>query len=127
MSTSNHAQTDRQSENAIKTLSRMLKHLLQRSSTDWDKYLPKVEFEYNCSKHDSTGITPFKVDIGILSARPITREVQNCKTNPQYFIEEVDKREAFRQLARDSIATAISKQKSMKTKIESNNHFKRRI
>lgn len=81
MSTSDHAETNGQSKAAKKTLSGMLKNIVRTSPTEWDKYLPEMEFEYNSSKHESTGLIPYEVEIERIPTRSITRELKKRKTN----------------------------------------------
>ena len=36
----------------------MNRSVIQNSKGDWDLALPELEFEYNSSKHASTGLSP---------------------------------------------------------------------
>ena len=71
-STAYHPQTDGQSEVANKVIEQMLRTFINQHQTDWDDWLPCLEYAYNCSKNATTGIPPFELDLG----RKIT-----CPTN----------------------------------------------
>lgn len=65
MSTARHAQTDGQSERMNRTLEQMLRAFVKPPHhTDWDKWLPTLEFAYNDSVQASTGATPFFLNYG---------------------------------------------------------------
>lgn len=81
MSTSDHSQTDGPSEYVTMILGGILTNILQTSPADWNKYLSDKEFEYNCRKHESTGLTTFEADFGRNPAKPTTRELKNCRKN----------------------------------------------
>ncbi|GAU28841.1 hypothetical protein TSUD_21780 [Trifolium subterraneum] len=55
MSTSNHPQTDGQSERTIQTLEDMLRACVLEDGGNWSKHLHLVEFAYNNSYHASIG------------------------------------------------------------------------
>jgi hypothetical protein len=59
MSTSNHPQTDGQTERANRTFEEMLRCFVSPYHDDWDELLSTLEFAYNDSLHASTGVTPF--------------------------------------------------------------------
>ena len=37
---------------------------MDATQTDWDRYLPSLQFAYNTAKHTSTGETPFFLNYG---------------------------------------------------------------
>ena len=59
-----HPQTDGQSEIANSTVLDLLKCYVSDQRTDWEKYLPLVEFAYNNTVHSSTSKAPFEVIYG---------------------------------------------------------------
>ena len=59
-----HPQTDGQSEIANATVLDLLKCYVSDRQTEWEKYLPLVEFAYNNTIHSSTGKAPFEVIYG---------------------------------------------------------------
>ena len=61
MSTSDHPETDGQTERANRVLEEILRGYVQ-SFTSWSEFLPMVEFAINNSVHASTTPTPFFVN-----------------------------------------------------------------
>jgi hypothetical protein len=84
MSTSNHPQTDGQTERANRTLEEMLRPYVNLHTDDWDDHLTAVEFAYNNSVQASTGFTPFYLNTGrnpvtpaaLLSSTPVEADNQ---------------------------------------------------
>jgi hypothetical protein len=68
MSTPFHPNTD-PAERVNQSLEIMLRMYTNDNSTDWDDYLPAVEFAHNNALVSSTGFTPFQLDTG---RHPIT-------------------------------------------------------
>lgn len=68
-----HLETDGQSERSIQTSIGMLRPTFQSEPKIRDEYLPKVEFEFNASKQESTNLAPFEIDIGRIPSRPLTK------------------------------------------------------
>jgi len=64
MSTSNHPQTDGQTERANRVIEEMLRPLINQRHDDWDQHLTAIEYAYNDSVQASTGHTPFYLDYG---------------------------------------------------------------
>jgi hypothetical protein len=62
MSTSDHPESDGQSERANRIIEDILRaHAVSRKQT-WSSMLPHVVFAYNTAEHSSTGFTPFYVN-----------------------------------------------------------------
>ena len=59
-----HPQTDGQSEVANATVLDLLKSYVADRQTDWERYLPLVEFAYNNTVHSTTGKAPFEIIYG---------------------------------------------------------------
>ena len=59
MSTTHHLQTDRQTEQANRTLEDMLRAYVNYKQDNWDDCLAAAEFAYNNSVQASTGFSPF--------------------------------------------------------------------
>ena len=59
-----HPQTDGQSEIVNGTILDLLKCYVADRQTQWEKYLPLMEFAYNNTIHSSTGKAPFEVIYG---------------------------------------------------------------
>ncbi|MCO5609114.1 hypothetical protein L7F22_063336 [Adiantum nelumboides] len=60
-SSSFHPQTDGQSEIANSVVLDLLKSYISDQKTQWERYLPLVEFAYNNTIHSSTGKAPFEI------------------------------------------------------------------
>ena len=72
LSSSYHPQTDGQMERTNQTLKELLRNYIEYDQSDWDIWLPIVEYTYNDSRHTSTGMTPFYADYG-RNVSPIIR------------------------------------------------------
>ncbi|MCO5603769.1 hypothetical protein L7F22_057921 [Adiantum nelumboides] len=66
-----HPQTDGQSEIANSTILDLLKSYVSERQTDWEKYLPLVEYAYNNTVHSTTGLAPFEIIYGKPMLPPI--------------------------------------------------------
>ena len=64
MSSAYHPQTDGQTERANRTILQSLRNYVNRSGSNWAKYLTTVEFAMNSAVSASTGKTPFEVVYG---------------------------------------------------------------
>lgn len=59
MSSSNHPQSDGQTESTNKTLIRLLLQSYCNADQDrWDEFLPHIEFVYNSTYHHSNNHSP---------------------------------------------------------------------
>lgn len=109
MATTGHPQTDGQSENTIRTLSQMLLQIIQKNPKDWDLYLSELEFEYNSTRHKSTELTPFEVDLGFLPRSQLMVETgTGSKCNAA--INTLERRKMFQAMARDNLAISQAQQ-----------------
>ncbi|KAH9090422.1 hypothetical protein Ae201684P_014225 [Aphanomyces euteiches] len=59
MSTSEHPESDGQTERANRVIEDVLRSYAQSRQKTWSSLLPQVEFAYNSSPNASTGFTPF--------------------------------------------------------------------
>lgn len=59
-----HPQTDGQTERVHRTIEQVLRTYIQSEEAEWEVLLPAAELAYNCTVHNSTGLTPFEVMIG---------------------------------------------------------------
>lgn len=64
MSTTNHPQTDGQSERTIKTVVESLRASHFGNHDQWDAHLKEVEFAYNNTYHSTIKMTPAFADLG---------------------------------------------------------------
>ncbi|MCO5611439.1 hypothetical protein L7F22_065692 [Adiantum nelumboides] len=69
-SSSFHPQTDGQSEIANSVVLDLLKSYISDQTTQWERYLPLVEFAYNNTIHSSTGKAPFEIVEGAMKVPP---------------------------------------------------------
>ncbi len=75
LSTSFHPQTDGQTERLNRVLEDTLRHYVNATCDDWDKYLSCAEFAINSAVNASTGFAPFELAYGELPCTPLTMEV----------------------------------------------------
>ncbi|WVZ76149.1 hypothetical protein U9M48_024147 [Paspalum notatum var. saurae] len=70
-STTCHPRTDGQTEVVNRTLSTMLRAVLDKNLKHWEDCLPHVEFAYNHATHSSTKTCPFQIVYGYIPRAPI--------------------------------------------------------
>jgi hypothetical protein len=70
-STTCHLQTNRQTEVVNRTLSTMLRAVLDKNLRHWEDCLPHIEFAYNHATHSSTKMCPFQIVYGYVPQAPI--------------------------------------------------------
>jgi len=70
-STTCHPQTDGQTEVVNRTLSKLLRAVIQKNLKSWEECLPFVEFAYNRTVHSTTGFSPFKIVYGFNPLTPM--------------------------------------------------------
>src|SRR3954463_15428061 len=71
MSTSNHPQSDGQTERTIQTIEDMLRACILDEGGSWKDHLPLVEFAYNNSYHASLGMAPYEALYGRKCRSPL--------------------------------------------------------
>jgi len=71
MSTAFHPQTDGQTERVNRTLEQMLRMYVCPTQSDWDTYLPLVEYAYNSAVQETSQQTPFEVVYGFTPPDPL--------------------------------------------------------
>ena len=109
MSTSNHPQTDGQSESTNKTVEQILRAFSNYRMDNWDSLLPLVEFSINDSRHSSSGFSPFFLDTGMHPATPASLLSPPAAgvESVQYFLSQ---QAAVLSEARDNIVRAQQRQ-----------------
>ncbi|KAI3453490.1 hypothetical protein Pfo_010153 [Paulownia fortunei] len=70
-STTCHPQTDGQTEVVNRTLSTLLRAIIQKNLKTWEDYLPHVEFAYNRCIHSATKFSPFEIVYGFNPLTPL--------------------------------------------------------
>ncbi|EGD81417.1 hypothetical protein PTSG_11841 [Salpingoeca rosetta] len=112
-STSQHPQTDGQTERTNRTMEQTLRHYVNYRMDNWDSLLPVVEFALNNSKSDSTGQSPFFLETGrhpIIPATLVTRQAIR-RTDTPAAEDFVVRLKSIITAARDALAQAQDKQK----------------
>ena len=69
LSTAFHPETDGQTERVNQTIEQYLCHYCSWKQDDWDELLPIAEFTYNSAKSETTGISPFEANYGMLPSQ----------------------------------------------------------
>jgi hypothetical protein len=70
-STTCHPQTDGQTEVVNRTLSTLLRTIIQKNLKNWEDCLPSIEFAYNRSVHSTTDFSPFEIVYGFNPLTPL--------------------------------------------------------
>jgi hypothetical protein len=63
-STTCHPQTDGQTEVVNRTLSTLLRTIIQKNLKNWEDCLPFIEFAYNQSVYSTIDFSPFEIVYG---------------------------------------------------------------
>lgn len=71
LTTSHNHQANGLPERFMSTLLESIRSYCNDRGSDWDLYLPCIEFAYNSAKHASTGFSPIELDIGITPRMPV--------------------------------------------------------
>ena len=61
-----HPETDGQTEQVNQTIDQYLRHYCFWKQDDWDELLPMAELAYNSAKSETTGMSPFEANYGML-------------------------------------------------------------
>jgi hypothetical protein len=71
MSTAYHPETDGASERAIRTVTQMIRAMVDVNQSNWVSLLPLIEFAFNVSRAEATGYAPFYLNYGRMPRAPI--------------------------------------------------------
>lgn len=63
-STPCHPQTDGQTEVVNRTMTQLLRIVINKNLRNWEDYLPFIEFAYNRAVHLTTSYSPFEIVYG---------------------------------------------------------------
>jgi hypothetical protein len=108
MFTVNHPQTDGQTERTNRTLEEMLRSIIGYEQTDWQDYLPIVEFHYNDHVNATIGFSPFYINYGL---NPYTVATPKTKDDTVPAVADiVQKMEAIRKATINNIIRAQERQ-----------------
>jgi hypothetical protein len=72
LSTTYHPETDGKMERVNQVMEDMLRMYVMDNQTQWEKYLPLVEFAYNNNYHSSIGMPPYKALYGRPCRTPLS-------------------------------------------------------
>ena len=70
-STTCHSQTDGQTKVVNRTLSTLLRAIIQKNLKNWEDCLPFIEFAYNLSVHSTTNFSPLEMVYGFNPLTPL--------------------------------------------------------
>jgi len=107
MSTTNHPQTDGQTERANRTILQILRHYVNQAGSDRAQHLPTVEFAINSAISRSTGQAPFEVVYGYLPRTfpPIVYDEDNTAS-----MDFIENRMLVQRAAQDAIIATKTEQ-----------------
>ena len=71
LSTLFHPETDGQTERVNQTIEQYLQHYCLWKLDNWDELLLMPQFIYNSAKSETTGISPFEANNGMLPKNPV--------------------------------------------------------
>ncbi|XP_058756484.1 uncharacterized protein LOC131629722 [Vicia villosa] len=110
LSTSNHPQTDGQTERTIQTIEDMLRACILEIGGSWKDNLPLIEFAYNNSYHASNGMAPYEALYGKKCRSPLCWSEVGEKgiLGPEIIQETTEKVK----MIRDKMKQAQDRQKS---------------
>lgn len=110
-STAYHPQTDGQTERENRTISQVMRTVVDEQQDDWDRYLPLVEMALNSAVQASTGMSPYKMVYGREMVLPVDRKLETRVTTENPAVEELGKRmEEIWKKATDEIEKAKKRQ-----------------
>jgi hypothetical protein len=89
MSTAYHPQTDGQTERANAVVGDVLRNYTRANGTDWDKWLPLVQFAMNNSWQESIKQTPFYMNTGAHPETPATVQVPHVVPHAVDFAKRI--------------------------------------
>ncbi|GKV11638.1 hypothetical protein SLEP1_g22878 [Rubroshorea leprosula] len=95
-STTCHPQIDGQTEVVNRTLSTLLRYIIQKNLKNWEECLPHIEFAYNQSVHSATNCLPFEVVYGFNPLTPL--DLLHLPIDEQSSLDGKKKAEAVKQL-----------------------------
>lgn len=102
-STTNHPETDGQTERVNQELRRMLRSFCDKEPLKWDQLLPLMEFQYNSATHATTKHTPFEAEYGYTPDGPTFESSFNLEREHHQMSDHMTKIKAITQNIRDTI------------------------
>jgi transposase InsO family protein len=109
-STTCHPQTDGQTKVVNRTLSTMLRAVLDQNLKRWEDCLPRVEFAYNHATHSSTKMCPFQIVYGYIPRALIDLFKSDTKDAPHLdAVAHVEQMVNLHEQSHQNIAAANAK------------------
>jgi hypothetical protein len=93
MSTSEHPQTDGQTEIVNQALQQKLRHFVNHYQDNWSELLPAMDFAAATSPHESTGLAPSEVEMGFIPRTHYDWH-NRTKSREQSSLERMNREEA---------------------------------
>ncbi|MCO5566933.1 hypothetical protein L7F22_020616 [Adiantum nelumboides] len=91
MSTADHPESDGQTERINQILEDMLRSYVSKKQSNWEDYLPILEFAYKSSKDLASGFTPFMLMYGFHPRSPMAVSLEKEKTQSvKDFLEDMN-------------------------------------
>lgn len=116
MSSSNHPQNDGQSERSIQTLNGLLRTYTNSDHALWDVFLPQIEYVYNSTPSQSSGLTPFEVDCGYIPMEPTISTDAEIRPRSFEAVALTRHLKTITTIAKDALATAQRRQETIHNK-----------
>ncbi|CAI8497965.1 unnamed protein product [Hanseniaspora opuntiae] len=106
LSTTNHPQTDGQSERTIRTIIESIRASHFGDHSDWDVHLKEAEFAYNTSPHSTIKMTPAFADVGYELGSPDVHLNSALNSRSDNAREHARKLKAIKLQVKDAIEDA---------------------
>ncbi|MCO5548790.1 hypothetical protein L7F22_002252 [Adiantum nelumboides] len=110
MSKADNWKSDGQTKRANKILEDMLCSYVCKKQSNWEEYLPILEFAYNSSKHSAIGFTPFMLMYGFQPRSPMVVGLEKEKI--QFVKDFLENMSDMLKEARESIRSAQDRAKT---------------
>ena len=114
--TAYHPQSDGLIERMNRTIKEILAKYISVNQTDWDKFVDSVEFAYNSTIHDTTGITPYRMVFGEEIVLPL--DLATEKVNAEQSTIPKNQAEYVRELQR-----SLNEMYDIVRDVTNNSHF----
>ena len=122
-SSASHPQTDGQTEAINRLLGNLLRSFVGKNLRQWDQITAQVEFAYNNSTNQATGMCPFEVVYGV---RPLSPLDMAPSSNQNQFSTDADQRAKEIKKLHEQVRARIEKQNS-KYKTQRDKHRKQQV
>ena len=108
-----HPECNGEVERLNKTLKQMISAYIEKQHTDWNLYLPYLNYAYNVAIHESTGMSPFEIIFGhkesnLFIQTPHSAEASQFKPN-SYLDLLIKAKESIHQIVKANLSKAKEK------------------